>query len=578
LAVLNIKDLWYQYPLANSPVLKGVNLTVNKGEFVTILGPSGCGKSTLGLTVNGIIPNQLGGKISGSVEVSGMNTMEHDVGELARNVGIVFQNPDAQIIHLYVEDEVAFPMQNLLVEPDVMRERINETLKMVGMLESKKTLTNTLSGGQKQRLSIATALAMNPEILILDEPTVHLDPQGAAEVVETIKQLNRDREIAILLIEHKLDDVIMFSDRIVVMNEGSIVADGNPRELLLDKASYIMNDLGLFIPQVTEVASYASERGHNFATAPLSVEDFPMDIKLQVNPAKTSHADANNEIDTMHENVVELDHVSFQYPTGKLALDNVSLNILKGEIVALLGSNGSGKTTLAKTLIGLLKPTQGEVRIKNGNTTLNVSKTSPKVLSRFIGFSFQNPENQFITENVYDEVAFGLRLLENVTPEEVKERTMTMLDKFGLKEFVNEHPLNLSMGQKRRLSVATMLILEPRMIIFDEPMTGQDKRRTDFMVQMIANLRNQGTTAIIITHDMRFVADLATRVIVLNQGRLSFQDTPEKLFNNPEILQQNSLTDPAVHRLALKYSKNYGDQINSVITVQQFCDRMELKQ
>jgi energy-coupling factor transport system ATP-binding protein len=178
---------------------------------------------------------------------------------------------------------------------------------------------------------------------------------------------------------------------------------------------------------------------------------------------------------------------------------------------------------------------------------------------------------------VYDEVAFGLRLL-NITHEEIDERTMNMLEQFGLKEFVNEHPLNLSMGQKRRLSVATMLILEPRMIIFDEPMTGQDKRRTDFIIQMIKKLRNQGTTAIFITHDMRFVADISSRVVVLNQGKLSFQGTPEKLFNTPEILHQNSLTDPAVHRIALKYSRNYGDRTSSVITVQQFCDRMEIKQ
>ena len=574
--VLNIKDLWYQYPLSNQPVLRGVSLTVDTGEFVTVLGPSGCGKSTLALAVNGIIPNQLGGKVSGSVEVSGMNTREHDVGELARKVGIVFQNPDAQIIHLYVEDEVAFPMQNLLVQPNVMRKRINETLKEIGMSESKKALTNTLSGGQKQRLSIATALVMNPAILILDEPTVHLDPQGTSEVIATIRKLNRDRQIAILLIEHKLDDVIMFSDRIVVMNEGAIVADANPRELLLSKADYIMNDLGLFIPQVTEVANCASTRGYNFAKAPLSVEDFPMDVRLRT---ETSFGNNDRKVDggEKRENVVEIKHVSFRYPTGKLALDDVSLNIHNKEIIALLGSNGSGKTTLAKTLIGLLKPTQGEVLIKSGETTLNVSETSPKVLSRFIGFSFQNPENQFVTERVYDEVAFGLRLL-NITHEEIDERTMNMLEQFGLKEFVNEHPLNLSMGQKRRLSVATMLILEPRMIIFDEPMTGQDKRRTDFIIQMIKKLRNQGTTAIFITHDMRFVADISSRVVVLNQGKLSFQGTPEKLFNTPEILHQNSLTDPAVHRIALKYSRNYGDRTSSVITVQQFCDRMEIKQ
>jgi len=573
LALLQIEDLWYQYPLATKAVLRGVNLTVNEGEFLVLLGPSGCGKSTLALTANGIVPNQIGGKIAGTVEIDGMNTRQHAVGELARKVGIVFQNPDAQIIHLHVEDEVAFPMQNLLVQPQVMREKINEMLEVVGMSRFKKSLTTTLSGGQKQRLSIATALTMDPKLLILDEPTVHLDPKGAEEVIDTIVQLNREQNIAILLIEHKLDEIIQVADRIAVMDEGVVVADGDPRELLLNKANYIMNDLGLFIPQVTEVANFAVTRGYTFASAPLSVEDFPTNtIKLR----RDGFAGGQNHQGNVagRRAVIEIRGVSFKYPIGTKALDNISLDVQEGEIAALLGSNGSGKTTLAKILIGLLKPTQGNVTIRGDNSVYDVSKTSPKVLSRFIGFSFQNPENQFVTERVFDEVAFGLRIMNNISEDEIKRRTMGIIEKFGLVEFIDEHPLNLSMGQKRRLSIATMLVLEPRMIIFDEPMTGQDKKRTDFIIKLIQDLQGKGTTSIFITHDMHFVANIATHAIVLNEGKVAFQGSPEKLFNSPEILSQNSLTDPVVHKLAMKFD----GQFSSIITVKEFCDVMEAEQ
>lgn len=573
MALLEIEDLWYQYPLATRAVLKGVNLAVDEGEFLVLLGPSGCGKSTLALTANGIVPNQIGGKIAGTVEIDGMNTRQHAVGELARKVGIVFQNPDAQIIHLHVEDEVAFPMQNLLVQPQVMREKIDEMLEVVGMSRFKKSLTNSLSGGQKQRLSIATALTMDPKLLILDEPTVHLDPKGAEGVIDTIVQLNREQNIAILLIEHKLDEIIKFVDRIAVMDEGVIVADGDPRELLLSKANYIMNDLGLFIPQVTEVANFAVTRGYTFTSAPLSVEDFPTNaIKLRRDGFAECQKHQGNV--TGRGAVIEIRNVSFKYPNGTKALDNISLDIREGEIAALLGSNGSGKTTLAKILIGLLKPTQGNVTIRGNNSVYDVSKTSPKVLSRFIGFSFQNPENQFVTERVFDEVAFGLRIMKNISEDEIKRRTMDIIEKFGLAEFIDEHPLNLSMGQKRRLSVATMLVLEPRMIMFDEPMTGQDKKRTDFIIKLIQDLQGKGTTSIFITHDMHFVANIGTHAIVLNEGKVAFQGPPEKLFNSPEILSQNSLTDPAVHKLAMKFD----GQFNSIITVKEFCDVMEAGQ
>jgi len=565
MSAIAIEDLWYTYPLSKEPTLRGVNLRVDKGELVVLLGPSGCGKSTLALTLNGVIPHEMGGDMKGSVTTCGMDTRRHRTRDLARKVGMVFQNPDGQIIHSRVEDEVTFPMQNLLVEPEKMKERLDEVLEVVGLKELKGAMIGTLSGGQKQRLAIATALAMRPEVLVLDEPTVHLDPRGIGEVVSTVEELNREHGISILLIEHKLDEIIRLADKVAVMDSGRVLDVGPPREMLLKRSDFIMEQLGLFIPQVSEAAHRALKKGYRFEKCPITVEEFPREVRMKA-PAPSDGTRKPSRT------VLTVDGVSFRYPSGFTALKDVSMRLESGEVYSIVGSNGSGKTTLAKLMVGLLKPTKGTVSLDLGGQVLDVSKASPKVLCRHIGFAFQNPEHQFVTDRVYDEVAFGLQVAGTYSEREVQERTNRMLELFGLSSLSSEHPLSLSMGQKRRLSIATILVLEPELVIFDEPMTGQDKRRTDYIVDLINRLKEAGSTSIFITHDMHFVAEVATMAIVLEKGRLLFSGTPRELFNSPEVMEEASLSDPMVHRLALRLDRG----LSSVIRMKEFDDCLEV--
>jgi len=563
LSLVKVEELSYTYPYAREAALKKVNLKIDRGEFILLLGPSGCGKSTLAMTLNGVIPHEMGGEVRGSVQVCGMNTQDYRVSDFARKVGIVFQNPDAQIIHSRVEDEVTFPMQNLLVPPGEMQRRRDEVLGIVGLTAQRRSLVHTLSGGQKQRLAIAAALSMNPELLILDEPTAHLDPKGTKEVMSTVEKLNREGNITVVLIEHKLDEITKYADRIAIMNQGTMVDEGEPRALLRQRSSYLLNDLGLFIPQISQAAGLATKKGYKFDNMPVTLEEFPQSIRIK--PRVVEPTPGNTEP------VIEVESVSFAYRGGAEVLTEVSARIGKGEIVALLGSNGSGKTTLAKILVGLLKPTAGRARANFGNQSFDIAKNSPKSLCRYIGYSFQNPEHRFVTEKVFDEVAFSLQVQNHTPEDEIVKRTNTMLDTFGLLEFSNEHPLSLSMGQKRRLSIATVLILEPVMIIFDEPMTGQDKRGTDYIIDLVQKLREKGTTSLFITHDMHFVADVATSVIVLDGGRVIFRGTPQLLFNSSETLARASLADPMIHRLACRLDPS----LSGIIRVGEFYDAIE---
>ncbi len=567
MSAVAVEDLWYTYPLAKEPTLKGASLKVEKGEFMVILGPSGCGKSTLAIALNGVIPHEMGGEFKGSVVTCGMDTRRWRARDLARKVGIVFQNPESQIIHSRVEDEVTFPMQNLLVKPEDMKRRLDEVLAIVGLQDFKHSMTSSLSGGQKQRLAIATALAMEPEVLVLDEPTVHLDPRGIGEVISTIEKLNKEQDITILLIEHKLDEIIRLADKVAIMNDGRVLDVGPPRGMLLSRSSYIMEDLGLFIPQVAEAAYVAAKKGYKFDCCPVTVDEFPCNVGVKAGAGERARPEG-------HKELLRVEGVSFRYPSGYTAVKELSASFEEGRVYAILGSNGSGKTTFAKLLVGLLKPALGKISFFADEGVFDVSKTSPKILCKHIGFAFQNPEHQFVTDRVFDEVAFGLQVSGRHSEAEIRERTERMLDVFGLKGYSQEHPLSLSMGQKRRLSIATILVLEPKLIIFDEPMTGQDRRRTDYIIDIINKLKANGSTSLFITHDMHFVADVATDVLVIEKGNLMFCGTPGELFNSPALLKATSLTDPVVHRLALRLDPRLG----SVIRVSDFDDSLVVPQ
>ncbi len=521
-AALEIQHLDYQYPTQDNATLQGIDLTIAPGELVLLVGPSGCGKTTLMLTLNGVIPRVLGGQLQGTIRVLDANPAEREVYEMAARVGLVFQDPDSQLCNIFVRDEVAFGPQNLLVPKAEILARIERVLHFVGLDRQEWRATFSLSGGQKQRVAIASVLAMECPLLVFDEPTANLDPEGAAEVRTLIRELNRTHGVTIIVVEHDISQFVDIATRLVVMDAGRIVFNGTPRDVFREHGAEIRDRIGLWLPQAVEFAIEAAKRGYVLHPFPLTVDQISLEELVH---ALDSHVPAPVPTAPSGEPIVRAQAISFTYPDGTQALQEVSFQVRRGEILAILGQNGSGKTTLSSLLIGLNRPTSGML------TVAGLDATQAKIhdLARKVGYVFQYPEHQFVADTVFDEVAFGLRQMK-LTENQVEERALEMLARFGLDALRERHPFALSKGQKRRLSVASMLVLRPELFILDEPTTGQDLRNTLQLMDYLLDLRAQGLTILLITHSMELVARYATSVLVLKEGKIGFTGSPEALF------------------------------------------------
>lgn len=540
-----VEGLRLRYPHDNRVVLRGVNLTLQSGEIKLLLGPSGAGKSSLALTINGLIPHQMEGDIRGRVLVNGTPTTETNLAALTSQVGMLFQDPEAQIATLTVADEVAFGMENLLVPPEEMPGRISDSLKRAGLEGLETRNTDTLSGGQKQRLALASTLAMGVSILVLDEPTANLDPAGTSDFFKLLAQLKAEG-VTVLIIEHKLDELVEQVDSIAVLDwEGKIVLDGPPRQVLQEGRD-TLQELGVWLPQVSELSNRLLEKGIELQAYPLTIEEAEaalITLLQSTAPAPVGHP---VEIETAEaQALLTIDSLSYHYPEGVSALRNVSLRIDEGDFYALLGPNGSGKTTLAKHLIGLIQPQAGSINFARKDVT----RIPPARLNREIAYVFQNPEHQFVALTVYDELAYSLRILKLPEPE-VRARVDRLIEEFGLEQHRKSNPFTLSQGQKRRLSVATMLALEPKVLILDEPTFGQDRANTTRIMSELQRLNAEGVTIIMITHDMKLVGEYARRAGVLVAGEARYDGTVNGLFANKALLEEARLDLPPVYRLS----------------------------
>ncbi|MEM7825158.1 MAG: energy-coupling factor transporter ATPase [Candidatus Aenigmatarchaeota archaeon] len=548
--MIRIENLSYWYPRIENPTLCDVNLRIEDGEFVLILGASGSGKSTLLLALNGILQHEIGGKIKGRIEVNRKDPTTSEVCEMAKIISLVMQDPETQLTQMTVWDEVVFGPENLKRPVDEIVENAKRALEFVGLYDKRDQIVSELSGGQKQRLAIAAALAMNSDIIAMDEPTAHLDPRGTREVFEVIRKL-KNLEKTLILIEHKLDDIVELllddNDRVIVIDEGRIVLNGSPREVFGLHGRYILDNLGLSLPQVVE------------ASIRMNIKPIPIRLS-EVDFSKFNIKSNNLERKKVEGNpIIVVEGLEFSYGNGNV-LENVSFTIPQGLTSVIVGQNGSGKSTLLQNLIGLLKPTRGRI-LYNG---VDLSSLDKKSIFRDIGYVFQYPEHQFVTKTVKDEIEYGLKI-RNLDRGTIERKVKEFLEMFGLEKTVDRHPLTLSMGEKRRLSFATMLILEPRILIMDEPVIGQDKRRTEYLIKLIEQLKSKGVTIIIATHDMNFVARCADHVIVLNDGQVIFQGSAVELFNNNRLLSIAGLDDPPIHKLATQLG------FPDIITVEQFC-------
>ena len=555
--IINVKNLSFWYMDSSRPALNKVNLKINAGETTLILGPSGCGKSTLALCLNGIIPHRIQGRMEGEVIVDGMNTKERPLHELTQKVGIVFQDPETQFCTLYVEDEVAFGPENLCFPREEIDKRVSESLKKVHLLKYRKTRLDRLSGGEKQRVALASMLAMNPKIMIFDEPTSNLDPASTVEVFSMIREMSKDPEKTIILIEHKVDEIIDIVDKMVVMNsEGKVVDIGPPREII-GKILERVEELGIWLPQISKLAAMISHRfeGIRRERIPLTIEE-GIEFLETLNVIHKLRGGKRREERRIldGEEAISVKDLSFTYPDGTTALKSISLKVAKGDFLALVGGNGSGKTTLALCMIGAFRIPKGKVFL-NGRDITSMTRYE---IAKEVGYVFQYPEHQFVENKVYDEVAFSLRV-RRVGEEEVRERVMNILRVFSLERYIEANPFSLSQGEKRRLSVATMLVVEPDILILDEPTFGQDERNSRYIMQLLRKLNDRGKTIIMITHDMKLVAKYAKSVAVMLDGKIIYEGTVDELFENPQIMERAKLLRPPLIQLSIKIRDKYPD-------------------
>ena len=568
---IELVSVTYTYPEQDQPALKDITLVVEKGEYVVVMGPNGAGKTTLCLHMNGVIPNVLGGRIKGKTEIMGLNTRRHHVYDMGLHVGIVLQDPEAQLFTSDVRSEVAFAAENLGVPREEMIERIDWILDVVRLKDFVDRPPSQLSGGQKQRLAIASSLVMQPNIIVLDEPTSQLDPIGSQEVFSVLRDLNEELGMTVLISTHKSDYAAKYADRVVVLNKGEIVAEGPPVEVFSQVD--LLDGINVQVPAVTRVEwEMRSELGiTDFSVhldeARAKLEKFlkgkNITWEIQTEREKTPETLAPGE------GYVELDQVTFQYPGTKVnALQDVTMRIGKGEFVGIIGQNGAGKTTLAKNIIGLLKPTSGKVLIGGKN----VAEEIVEEMAQTIGLVLQNPDAQLFAMSVEEEVAFGAINM-GFSEEEVTEQVEYAIAATGLEEFKEIYPFNLSFGDRRKLSVAAVVSMNPDILIFDEPTTGQDFRGRRELADIAKNLNERGRTVIMITHDMDLIAEYTRRLIVMGAGRVLLDGPTDEVFQQVDLLAETFIEPPQITQLA--QSLNESGVPGEILAVEELCQLLK---
>ena len=519
--LLRVRDLTITHCGASDPAVRDVSFDVHAGEVVLLLGPSGSGKSTLALALSGLIPHSLDAAVSGSVSVCGHDVATTPIATLSSSVSTVFQDPDAQIVTGSVLDDAAFALENLRFPVAEVLARAEAALRRMGLWERRAENPDRLSGGGKQRLAIASALATGSPVLILDEPTANLDPQGTADVHAALADIAGSEERALILVEHDLDAALEIATRAIVLDaSGRIAFDGPARRILREHAEEILA-LGAWLPS----AALATRR-LRAAGIPIGAPGSPLPLTAEELRSAFSRFEARKTLDPspgsshVRASKAEVEPVirarGLDVRRGrKVVLHDVELDIEAASVTAIIGPNGAGKTTLVQALAGVVTPPRGRISVDG----IDPATASPRTLAAHIGFVFQNPEHQFIAHTVFEELAHGLRL-RRTAPAEIDERVGAMLERFGLTGKADVHPFLLSGGEKRRLSVGTALITRPRILVLDEPTFGQDRARTQELLALFRELRAEGTTIVLVTHDMDLVIQHATRTVLVEDGRI----------------------------------------------------------
>lgn len=511
---IEIENLRFTYPSRESPTLRGISAAVAPGDFVLLTGPTGCGKSTLLRTMNGLIPHSSAGTLSGNVLLNGKNVAQLPLAVTCQQVGLLFQNPDEQLFCTRVADDIAFGLENLGFPSEQIPPRVDEALMHVGLQGFGERRIAALSGGEKQRVALACFCAMQPKVLLLDEPTSHLDFRGTRDILAIVKRLNTELGMTIVLATHQTAEVAPLCNRVWLMHEGKFCLDKPKNEAFSDLEPY-------------------HRLGVQTAVGGPSLSRYPSSVG---GPTLSQRARSSS-----NSQLLSVRNVSFRYPnTDAPALKPISYEVRRGEVVAVMGANGSGKTTLIHLIAGLLRPTAGELGIAGKSVT---RKKRPK-LHQFagkVGVVFQNPDLLLQAETVADEVAFGPKNLK-LTPNRLQTRVTDTLSRFDLEALSTEAPYSLSRGQRQRVAVAANFSLYPELLLLDEPTTGQDAQHLrQLMDELCAELKRENRSLMFATHDAQLTLTYANRVLLLREGQLIFDGHPDAAFADAELLSQISL-------------------------------------
>ena len=534
-AMIELKDFSFQYKAQSEPTLKNLNLTIYKGEKVLIVGPSGSGKSTIGQCLNGIIPNIYKGTSSGQFLIQGKEAFDLSIYEKSHLVSTVLQDTDGQFIGLSVAEDLAFALENDMVDLGTMKERVQSWAERLDLMKLLDHRPQDLSGGQKQRVSLAGVLIDESPILLFDEPLANLDPKSGQDIIDLIDQIHEEQGTTTIIIEHRLEDVLYRPvDRVILINQGQVLFNGQPDELL---RTTLLAENGirepLYLTTLRQIGQDIDQLEHL---------DRLEDIELTGVNRSIPEATFTKTGET--EELLKLEQISFAYQKDHPILKNISLSIPKGQRLAIVGKNGAGKSTLAKAICGFIT-TEGQYTSRGED----IKQESVKERAERVGYVLQNP-NQMISSNmIFDEVALGLRL-RGISEEDIKERVYQALKTCGLYEFRNWPISALSYGQKKRVTIASILVLGPEILVLDEPTAGQDQRNYTEIMEFLDSLQEKGHTIVMITHDMQLMLDYSDRALVVSDGQILADLSPAELFTHPDILQEANLKETSIFALA----------------------------
>ena len=536
-------------------------MQIRRGTLTVLVGPGGSGKSTICDLFNGVIPHLHGGKMEGEVWVDGKNTREVEVKDLARKVGSVFQDPEMMFANMYVEDEIAFGPECLCVPVEEIRRTVDRLLDVTDLREHRASLVWYLSGGQVQKLGLAAVLSMNPEIIVLDEPTANLDPAATRGVHEMVLSM-RDQGITAVLVTREMDELLAEADQLIVVEDGHVLAAGAPGEVLRQNGDYLLGSLGVWLPETVELGIALRSQVAGWGDGvPITVEDtLALLARSGLLRDQLVGRPAPHRSESVGEVLISARDLRFAYPGGVEALKGISLDIRAGEMLAIVGRNGAGKSTLAKLLVGLSKPQSGELQLFGKPWR----RWKVQSLANEIALVLQNPEHQFLTDKVADEIRYSLLARGETDEAAIDDALRRMLELLGLEDVTEVHPFALSAGLKRRLGVATMLVGEPRVLLVDEPTYGQDKEMTRTLMTLMQEIRSRGIAVVMITHDMRLVQEFAERVVVMSEGRILFDGPAAGLFDRDALLQEANLRPTVLHEL-LNAIKAGGTEVHGEI-------------